>query len=275
MTEQGETIAARYGRPEIAHRDLEQMIHAVILGSLPRGDEASADETRARHATLQLAAKAALGGYRKLLADPDRLVAYAMSATPLREIMEVPIASRPASRRATNTVEDLRAIPWVFSWNQSRHGIPGWFGLGSALDAVAEAEGEARAQELYARWPFFRALIDNAQLALARADIDVAEQYARLAPEPARALFETFAAEHRRTIPRVLDAAGAPTLLAAWPTIADTVARRNPYVDVLNHAQIELLRRLGASSGDDAAKRIREVLFVTIAGIAYGLQTAG
>ncbi len=271
VTEQGETIAARYGRPEIARRDLEQMVHAVLVGSLEH--RGGARSPPGGDAALTRAALAARSAYTDLVGDRERLARYTIAATPIREISELPIASRPASRSAHLAFDDLRAIPWVFSWNQSRHGLPGWYGLGSALDAVIASEGIDRVRTLYASWPFFRALVDNAELALARADIDVAEHYARLAG-PDAGVFDRIREEHTRTIDRVRDVTGEP-LLAGSPTIAASVARRNPYVDVLSHVQIELLRSLRASSDDAERARLRETLFVTINGIAAGLMTAG
>jgi phosphoenolpyruvate carboxylase len=195
-------------------------------------------------------------------------------ATPIEEIAELPIASRPSSRTAKLNIDDLRAIPWVFSWAQSRHGVPGWYGLGTALEAIIADDGLVRVQQLYRQWPFFEALIDNAQVALTRSDIDVAREYSKLADPEARALFDSIAAEHARTVRAVLQVTGEKQILAAWPTIAATVERRNPYVDVLSHTQITLLSRLRAASGAER-ERLRRVLFVTINGIAAGLQTAG
>jgi phosphoenolpyruvate carboxylase len=274
MTDQGETIATRYGRREIARRDLEQMINAVLVTSLAERRPAPAEEQAARRSTTERAASAARNAYARLLADPGRLAGYALAATPMQLLAELPIASRPAARRPGLSLEELRAIPWVFSWNQSRHGIPGWYGLGSALEAIREADGPEVARRLYAEWPFFRALVDNAQLALARADIEVAEWYSRLADDETRGLFEVIRAEHDLTVSRILEVTGEPAILSAQPTIAGTVKRRNPYVDVLSHAQIELLKRLRAA-GPGEGERIREVLFITINGIAAGLQTAG
>jgi phosphoenolpyruvate carboxylase len=274
VTEQGETIAARYGRSEIAQRDLEQMVGAVLLGSTVDRGPRSAEDRAAREDLLDGAGRAARAAYEVLLADPDRLARYAVAATPIREVAEIPIASRPAARRAGLSFEDLRAIPWVFSWNQSRHALPGWFGLGTALDWAAQSVGLDRLRELYRTWPVFAAILDNAQIALVRGDIDVAEHYARLADPDARRLFDLIRAEWDRTVSRVLETTARAELLAAWPTILQTVQRRNPYVDVLSHIQIELLRRLGQDTADDA-DRIRASLFVTINGIAAGLQTAG
>jgi phosphoenolpyruvate carboxylase len=273
VTEQGETVTARYGRAEIARRDLEQMVNAVVLASVAP-PHSPPTQARARDQILGPAAAAARAAYDRLVADGERLARYALAATPIEEIAALPIASRPAARRAQLTIEDLRAIPWVFSWAQSRHGLPGWFGIGTALDSAIAAEGLECVRALYRDWPFFRALVDNAQVALIRSDIDVAAAYSRLADADARGLFELIAAEHARTVAAILQVTGERELLAAWPTIAETVRRRNPLVDVLSHTQIALLKRLRVSEGE-SHERIRRLLFITISGIAAGLQSAG
>lgn len=283
VTEQGETVTSRYGRPEIAARDLEQMVSAVLLATLEERTPIHPAELRSRDQIFSEAAEGAKTTYSELLADPDRLARYALAATPIRQVTKLPIGSRPASRRPGLSFEDLRAIPWVFSWNQSRHGLPGWFGLGSALGLVIERYGLERARELYRDSPFFRATINNAQLALARADIDVARHYSSLADEDAQQIFALIAAEHERTVSRVLDVVDRQQLLGNAPHLVATIRRRNPYVDILSHAQIELLRRLagyeaaGAGAGATKAEleRILAILFITINGIAAGLQTAG
>jgi phosphoenolpyruvate carboxylase len=273
VTEQGETVTSRYGRPEIARRDLEQMVSAVVLASVSQPAE-SPEHRRAREQFLRRAAETSRAAYDRLVGDGERLARYAVAATPIQHIAELPIASRPASRRAQLTLEDLRAIPWVFSWAQSRHGLPGWYGLGTALEAVIAAEGLERVRAVYREWPFFGALVDNAQIALTRSDIDVAAEYARLADPAARELFELIRVEHARTVDAVLQVTGEREVLAAWPTIAATVKRRNPFVDVLSHTQIALLERLRTAS-EEERERVRRILFVTINGIAAGLQTAG
>ncbi|HKC52185.1 MAG TPA: phosphoenolpyruvate carboxylase [Myxococcota bacterium] len=275
VTEQGETINTRYSHLEVAQRDLEQSISAVLLSGLAERAPVPRAELAARDAIFDEAAKLALRSYEELLADPDRLARYAQAATPIMEVTALPIGSRPSSRRPGLALADLRAIPWVFSWNQSRHGIPGWFGLGSALAALIAQLGLGRLRELYRASPFFRALLDNAQIALARADIDVAECYAALADEDARQLFPLIRAEWERTIGAVLAVAEQDEILGHRPHILATVRRRNPSVDVLSHAQIEFLRRLGRAGSDVERERLREALFTTINGIAAGLQTAG
>jgi phosphoenolpyruvate carboxylase len=276
VTEQGETISARYGQVEIARRELEQMVNAVLVASI--GDPSAGGtepDRKNREALLDVTASAAAAEYSALVGDRDRLARYTVAVTPIREISELPIASRPAARKPKLTLDELRAIPWVFSWNQCRHGIPGWFGLGSALDAAIAAKGLDYVASLYATWPFFRVLVDNAQLALVRADMDVAEFYARLGDAEGRQVFTLIREEYDRTVARVLDVARADALLASSPTLAKNVARRNPFVDVLNHAQIELMRRMRAADSDEKRERLRRALFVTINGIAAGLMTAG
>jgi phosphoenolpyruvate carboxylase len=274
VTEQGETITARYGRAEIARRDLEQMVSAVLLASHAERTPATAEVALARATVLDRADRASGQAYATLVGDGERLAAYTLAATPIEAVAQLPIGSRPASRAPALSIDQLRAIPWVFSWAQSRHGLPGWFGLGAALEALEAEEGLASLRRHYAEWPFFRALVDNAQVALIRADLDVAAAYAQLAGPDGGALFAEIAAEHARTVSRVLAVTGAPALLSAQPALLATVQRRNPYVDVLNHTQIELLRRLRATAGAEQA-RVREALFVTINGIAAGLQTSG
>jgi phosphoenolpyruvate carboxylase len=279
VTEQGETIAARYGRAEIAARDLEQTLDAVLvtsLGALGAGPAAGAEaaEARERESLLDRAAGAAREAYRRLVGDGDAIVRYALAATPISEVGEMRIASRPASRSGRMRLEDLRAIPWVFSWSQSRHGIPGWFGLGTALEALVAAAGPARARALYEGWPFLRGLVDDARLALTQADLDVARRYAQLAGEEGRPIFALVEEEHARTVREILRVSGEGALMARWPSVARTAARRNPYVDVLSHVQIELLRRLRAVP-EGERERVREALLVAMNGIAAGLQTVG
>jgi len=274
VTEQGETVAARYGRAEIARRDLEQMVNAVLCASAGPPEPAADDAARAREAPLERAAGAALRAYRQLVASPERLARYALSATPMAEIPELRFASRPASRTGRIALESLRAIPWVFSWNQSRHGLPGWFGLGTGLEALAAELGEQRARTLYHEWPLLRGLVDNARVALTQADLEVAEQYARLAAPEDRGIFDLIRDEHRRTVAAILALSGDAGIMSPWPTLGRAAARRNPYLDVLSHVQVELLDRLRRSEGAER-DRVREALLLTVNGIAAGLQTVG
>ncbi len=273
VTEQGETITSRYGRPEIAHRDLELTLAAVLRAA---ADHRAADRAdgAALDRALDLGAGAALATYRRLTADQDRLARYTLAATPIQQVGKLPIGSRPASRKAGFSLDDLRAIPWVFSWNQSRHGLPGWFGLGSGLGAMAAALGVEPTRALIAGSRFLRSVTHNAAMALVRADLDVAREYAALADPDGAALIELIADEHARTRAALVELAGLDIALGDRPYLAESVRRRNPYLDVLNHAQVELLRRLRAAEGD-ASGRMAAAVFTTISGIAAGLQTAG
>ncbi|HET8540697.1 MAG TPA: phosphoenolpyruvate carboxylase [Anaeromyxobacter sp.] len=274
VTEQGETIAARFGRAEIAARELEQILGAVIVTSGPGAAPFAPERRAAFDAALASGDAAARAAYERLLEDRDRLTRYATAATPIEHIGEMRIASRPARRGGGVRFEDLRAIPWVFSWTQSRHGLPGWFGLGTALARLVAERGRDGAREMYRSWPFFRALVDNARLALVRADIAVAAEYAGLADEADRGLFELVRDEHDRTL-RIVEEVTGEGLVDPWPTLLRSLRRRDPYTDVLSHAQIELLRRLRDAPDGPERERLREALFATINGIAAGLMSAG
>ncbi len=274
VTEQGETVSARFGRVEIAQRELEQMVGAVLVTSGASTARIAPDRRAIFDAALASGDAAGRVAYEQLIGDRERLLRYATAATPIEYIGEMRIASRPARRTHGVRFEDLRAIPWVFSWTQSRHGIPGWFGLGAALEAIVREHGVERAREMYASWPFFRALVDNARLALVRADIAVAAEYARLADADVRTVFDLVRDEHTRTL-RLIAAVTGEGLVDPWPTLLRSLRRRDPYNDVLSHAQIELLRRLRSTPDGADRDRLREALFATINGIAAGLMSAG
>jgi phosphoenolpyruvate carboxylase len=281
VTEQGETVTARYTQPEIAERDLELMIAAIVGAATAerRGVEAAeAAADAADEHLLDRAAAEARRAYLELTADEDRLVRYTVAATPIEDVAHLPLGSRPASRRAGLALDSLRAIPWVFSWTQSRHALPGWFGVGTALYAIADELGPDGTRALAERSRFMRALIQNCELALVRSDIDVAAEYARLADPDARALFDLIAAEHARTVHALREVLGRTQPLASRPYLAASVERRNSTLDVLSHIQIEALRRRRAATATATAaatERLGRIIFTTIHGIAAGLQTAG
>jgi len=270
VTEQGETVTARYAHPDIAERDLEQTVAAVLSVTC---EHHGVDEELADEPLLVRAADAARAAYLELTADQDRLVRYAIAATPIEDVAHLPLGSRPASRKATISLDSLRAIPWVFSWAQSRHAIPAWFGVGTGIAALAEAYGVDAVRELAGRSRFFRVLIRNCELALVRSDIDVAREYARLADPEARTLFDLIEAEHTRTVEALRDVLGITTILATRPYLAASIERRNSTLDILSHIQIEALRRRRNGLGDLA--HLTRIVFTTIGGIAAGLQTAG
>jgi len=269
VTEQGETVTARYAHPEIAERDLELTLAAVLAAAAA---ERELDPVDAEPA-IQRAADAARARYLELTADEDRLVRYTVAATPIEDVAHLPLGSRPASRKAGIALDSLRAIPWVFSWTQSRHGIPGWFGVGTAIEALASALGADAVRALVERSKFFRTLITNCELSLVRSDIEVAGQYAALADRDAQQIYALIAAEHARTLTGLRETLGRTALLESRPYLAASVARRNAYLDVLSHVQIDALRRRRA--GAPEPDQLSRIVFTTIGGIAAGLQTAG
>jgi phosphoenolpyruvate carboxylase len=273
LTEQGEAAFTRYANPEIAHRHLEQMVHAVIRASLRETPPPRAEWMDAM-AQLEPAARSA---YRRLVYEDVDFLSYFRQATPIRMIEALRIGSRPSRRGGGGTLEELRAIPWVFAWTQSRHGLPGWFGLGEAVQTYLDATGETgreRLATMYREWPFFRSLVDNAQLGLGKADRAVARLYAGLA-EPAtlrERLLGRILAEWERTERAVGVATRLPALLAGSPVLQRSIRLRNPYVDPLSFVQVSLLRRQRGGEPDPAQARLAAL---TINGIAAGLQNTG
>ncbi len=269
FTEQGEAIAEKYANPRIAERELEQMLAAQVRArhdALAAPDETVPDEWVAAMDTASDAARAA---YRDLL-ETEGFVAYFEQATPITVIEELNLGSRPASRSDERSVEDLRAIPWVFAWTQARCILPGWYSLAAGLDAaLAEDTDEATLREMYEAWPFFRTTVDNAALALARTDLEIAAAYADLADQPLRdAVFPRLRAEYDRAVELVTAVADRESLLARdW--LAESLERRNPYVDPLNLLQVRLL------DAEDRSEQAERTLRLTVKGIAAGMKNTG
>lgn len=268
ITEQGEVIANKYGEPEVARRNLDALTCGVLLASFrPPADESFT--TRHGDAVAQLST-ASMAAYRALVYETDGFVDYFRAATPIAEIAELKIGSRPASRTASTAIEDLRAIPWVFSWAQSRVMLPGWYGFGSAVQGADTARLQAMAGE----WPFFRTLIQNMEMIMAKSDMTIARRYASLIPDRALAdrIYGALQAEWTRTRDAVLAITGQDDLLGAQPELARLIQLRMPYVEPLNHVQVELIRRRRA--GDDDP-RVREGILLAINGVAAGLRNTG
>ena len=272
MTEQGEVLAERYDDPEIAFRHLEQVTWATMLVSRERRERV--DESW--RSALDRASEVSRQRYESLKADPGFL-AYFDEATPIRTIESMPIGSRPSRRRGARRLADLRAIPYTFAWTQSRHMVTAFFGLGSGLEAAAEAIGWDGLGQMYRTWPPFRALIDNCELALTKADLSIAQRYAELAadPEAGARIWSRIRDELHRSRRAVLAIAGREELLDATPWLQRSIRVRNPYVDPLNLIQIELLSRIRADPEGPDAQRIHELLCVTVQGVAAGLRTTG
>jgi len=214
--------------------------------------------------------------YRQLVYETPGFIDFWQSATPLDEIKRLQIGSRPASRASTSAVTKIRAIPWVFSWMQSRFNLPGWYGLGSGLDSFTDKD---LLREMYAGLPFFKTLLDNTEMSLIKADMDIAALYVELVPdqELAKATFTRIHEEYELTRATVLSISGHTSLMQMEPVTQNVVQLRNPYVDPLNYIQVEVLRRLRSLQNSDApdAEILREAMALTINGIAAGLKNTG
>lgn len=279
FTEQGEVVFTRYGNPGIAHRHLEQIVHATLLAGLePRRGVPSGKSARLWRATLDDLAERSLQAYHRLVHRTPGFERYFREATPFPEIAEHTIASRPVSRSAAQSLEDVRAIPWGFSWTQCRVNLPGWYGLGSAVEEyLAERpDGASLLQEMYRGWPVFRSIIDNSQISLATADLAIARLYRDSVTDPVLAarIFGMIADEYARSTRAVLTMTGQRELLERSPTLLQSIRLRNPYVDPLHVVQAALLRTLrrGGLYGD---RRPVNLVLQTINGIAAGVQTTG
>ena len=286
LTEQGEVIAGNYADPGIALRHLEGLTAAVLVASTDEhAARVGAAEDSGRPILDELAATSR-DVYRALVVDDPGFVSFFRLVTPIDEIATLRLGSRPAARGTgagkadEPTIADLRAIPWVFAWSQARIDLPGWFGLGSALDAYAARHGERGVRELerlYRSWPFLASILDNAELSLARADIGVARQYAALAPGDDHARrWSRIETEHRLTVSWLARVTGREHLLADDPELRRRIVLRDPYVDSLSALQVTLLARLRACSPDDPERnRLLRLVQLTVNGIAAGLQATG
>jgi phosphoenolpyruvate carboxylase len=279
VTEQGEVLSTRYHDPDLAFRIIEQMAYGVLLGANAAQHEANVPE--AWRAAMTEMSKMAYHAYEALVHKDPEFIEFWRTATPIEEISGLKLGSRPTFRKATKSVEDLRAIPWVFSWMQSRFVFPGWYGLGSALVQFSEL-GEPQAEllrQMYKEWMFFRATIDNAQLTLLKADIQIASHYAALvADEKIRdRVFGCIQEEFIRTENAILAVTDQKTLLEREPVLAKSVHLRNPYIDPLNYIQVEMIRRLRGMEDKQSAEAeaIRGVIELTINGVSGGLKNTG
>lgn len=275
ITEQGEVIADRYGRPAIAARHIEQILNAVFLTSFPAADRLDPSWEWA----VERLSECACRHYRSLVYETPGFVEYFQQATPFAEVGQLKIASRPVFRGATaNGIDELRAIPWVFSWMQSRHTLPGWYGLGSAInDFLVDHSGDMeQLQAMYQGWPYWRTLIDNTQMILAKADLTIARLYADLVENTdlAEQIFERIEQEYQLTVEFVCKIAGQTRLLDNVPVLQRSIDRRNPFVDPLSFVQLVLLKRLRSGQEEQSDELLRASL-ESINGIAAGLKNTG
>jgi phosphoenolpyruvate carboxylase len=282
VTEQGEVIFARYGHPAIALRHLEQVTSAVLIASagpfppVPAdGDGAAAppDQADPPEEIAGLLHEGALSAYRRLV-ETDGFARWFATISPLQEISDLRIGSRPARRGNTTDLADLRAIPWVFAWAQTRVNLPGWFGLGSGLaSAVRGSGGVKEFRAIYEKWPLLAVLLDNAEMSLAKTDRRIAERYLELGGRPD--LTAAVLAEYDLTRELVLAVTGHDRLLGSRPVLARAVTLRDPYVDALSHLQLRALTALRSEQDTARGDRLRRLLLLTVNGVAAGLQNTG
>jgi phosphoenolpyruvate carboxylase len=273
IREQGETIKQGYGLRPIAMRTLERAFNALCLTTSAAKRDTLSPDSPGSLACAATLAQASREAYRRLAWEPQ-FFEYFRAVTPLDVIERMQIGSRSIHREEENRgIEGLLPVPWVFAWTQTRHMIPGWYGAGSGLRAALEKHGLARLREAYQNWFFLRNLLDDVETSLARADLDIAEQYQVLAPEPLRHYFKNIRAEHEAARTHILEIKNNRYLLDTDPTLQRSIQLRNPYVDPMNLMQVDLLQRWRASDRRD--RDLFEALLASIAGIAQGLQSTG
>ena len=353
LTEQGETLTSRYSNFDLALRNLEQIVNAVLLASFPsmaegltpieeKSSQAPAhykltspiDLPESWRESMDVMASAAMRAYRDLVYETPGFLDYWRAATPIEEIRRLHIGSRPSARQpltenrgeatspspsVADEIAQMRAIPWVFSWMQSRFNLPGWYGLGTALEVIlndtpsqtspapknsppafleevgksfdnlssqsspedgsVSGRGLDFLRYLYHSWAFFRVLLETAELSLLKADMQIASLYSALVPDRdlAERVFMNIQSEYQRTVQAILAIKDQKSLLSEEPVIQRSIQLRNPYIDPLNYLQVEMLRRLRSlpDREDDAAQSLREVIILTINGIAAGLRNTG
>ena len=278
LTEQGEVIGSTYANPEIGRRNLETLVAATLEATLLQPTKS------ATNAFLEAAAELSqnsMSAYRTLVYETAGFTEYFFSSTPIREIAELNIGSRPASRKASQKIEDLRAIPWGFSWGQCRLTLPGWFGFGSAVHAFIHAgpadsvkERTALLQKMYKQWPFFRTLLSNMDMVMAKSDLALASRYSELVSDTRlrKKIFTAIEAEWHSTAQALATITGEKNRLANNAALQRSIRHRFPYIDPLHHLQVELVRRYRAGQADE---RVQRGIHISINGIAAGLRNTG
>jgi phosphoenolpyruvate carboxylase len=279
LTEQGEVIGSKYANPEIGRRNLETLVAATLEATLLQPTKSASAKFLETASSLSLASMAA---YRDLVYETPGFTDYFFQSTPLREIAELNLGSRPASRKPSQKIEDLRAIPWGFSWGQCRLTLPGWYGFGSAVHAFL-GEGKSGAdsknqlallQKMVKDWPFFRTLLSNIDMVLAKSDLALASRYAELVTDVAlrKKIFNRIETEWHLTVTALQLITGDKQRLTNNAALQRSIRHRFPYIDPLHHLQVELVRRYRAGQSDE---RVQRGIHISINGIAAGLRNTG
>jgi phosphoenolpyruvate carboxylase len=278
ITEQGEVLSSRYTHAEIASRHLQQLLNAVICSA---GNRPRYEQYENWSQIMDAISKRAFDQYRSLVSD-DNFISYFHWATPIDQIDQMNLGSRPSRRKKTESISDLRAIPWVFAWTQTRTNIPSWFGVGTALNEWTNENGAdandrvEQLQSMYVQWPFFRTVMSNVHLGIGRADMGISELYADIVPGEKNAeLFAKIKSEYELTREYVLQITQHKEILDTEPWLQKSIRMRNPYVDPMNFLQVALLQRLYATDDESEQSEIRRVILQSINGIASGLQNVG
>ncbi|MGB1583547.1 MAG: phosphoenolpyruvate carboxylase [Solirubrobacterales bacterium] len=281
-TEQGEVMASKYAVEEVAHRELELAAGATLVSMTQRAHDRATVDDKEFFKVIGRMAEMSAAAYRGLVYEDPDFVECFMAVTPVDQISRMQLGSRPARRSSDGGIADLRAIPWVFSWTQSRVILPAWFGLGSALAEARDEFGEGVLRRMRDEWPFFEALVSNAEMACAKADMSIARRYFELwdAEEPRERIWHAIESEFERTCDELIRLRGGERLLDAAPILQASIDRRNPYVDPLSYIQIELLRQLRGSGDaepelDAQGELIGRLSLLTVNGIAGGLRNTG
>ena len=278
LTEQGEVIGSKYANPEIGRRNLETLVAATLEATLLQPTKSA---TKAYLDAAAELSQLSMSAYRALVYETPGFTEYFFSSTPLREIAELNIGSRPASRKATQAIEDLRAIPWGFSWGQCRLTLPGWFGFGSAVNAFIQGATPAQSKErlallqrMYKQWPFFKTLLSNMDMVMAKSDLALASRYAELVSDAKlrKKIFSAIEAEWHATAHALVQITGEKQRLANNASLQRSIKHRFPYIDPLHHLQVELVRRYRAGIADE---RVQRGIHISINGIAAGLRNTG
>jgi phosphoenolpyruvate carboxylase len=280
ITEQGEVISVKYASPEVAQRNLEQLTTAVIAAyCLPSPDVLHTDRLPEWHQAMDKLAQWSREEYQNLIYQTPEFEQYFWQATPIDMIQRMRLGSRPAKRGDSQDIGGLRAIPWVFSWTQSRHLISAWYGMGTALQRFQreQSKGGELLSEMHRDWPFFASLMENSEMSLAKTDMYIASRYADLVKQKdvRGHIFGRIKAEYDLTVKSVLKVCGGKHLLENNPVLAESIEIRNPYVDPLNYLQIRYLAEFRKENSELDQESLRRMLALTVAGIAQGMKSTG